>query len=144
MARLDNSKLASIRKAVDACEQPWILVAYEREEGVDLPASLEGPLGYFDWRLHGQISRLVRRGLLPKGGMAMLPGEQKTGKSSLLIYNSTDRQDGAPRITESLKKLQAKEVAIVEETWPEELCAKMKKALTKAGIPWSSLDRRDQ
>lgn len=139
MAKLDEAALDKLRTAVQRCDKPWILAAYYQDKGKPLPASLEGTIGFLDWRLHGQVSRLIKRNLIERGSLTLVPSRRQLGKASLLVYFVSDKDEGSEDVTAALKKLNAKELCLAEDTWPAPLAAKVKKSLAKAGIAWNTL-----
>ena len=139
MAKLDECTLEKLRTAVQRCEKPWILAAYQREEGQTLAASLEGTIGFLDWRLHGQVSRLLKRQLMRRGTLTPVPSRRHLGKASLLVYFAEGREDDSDDVLGALKKLHAKELCLAEDTFPAALATKLKKSFSKAGIRWDAL-----
>lgn len=139
MARLDANALDKLRAAVQRCEKPWILAAYHQEKGKPVPTSLEGTLGFLDWRLHGQVSRLIKREHVVRGSLTLVPSRRQLGRASLLVYFVPDKDEGDADVVAALKKLNAKELVLAEDTWPAPLAAKVKKSLAKAGIAWEAL-----
>ena len=140
MAVLSESDEIELKRAIDSCQSPWILAAYTNKGKRSISASMEGTLGYLDWRLHGQLSNLLRRGLMKKGSLTIIPARKKLGKASLLVFSASGKDDENKSLLDSLKKLRAERLSIAESTLPEGLSAKLKKALTKSGIAWESLE----
>lgn len=138
MAKLDESCIENLRTAIHRCNKPWILAAYCIDSEKSSPALLEGTIGFFDWRLHGQISRLVKRNQMQPGSLTLVPSQRHLGKASLLVY-AAGKQDDVEKIASALKKLNATQLCVAEETLPNGLMAKLKKSLAKAGIEWSPL-----
>ncbi len=104
---------------------------------------MEGPLGYFDWRLHGQVSRLVRSKVLKEGSITMIPSQRHLGESNLLIYTSKNDEfndQDVESIIESLEKLQVDEVCFVDATWPEDIAKNIKSSLNNKSISYASLE----
>ena len=125
--------------SVQSCEKPWILAAYQREKGQTLAASLEGTIGFLDWRLHGQVSRLLKRKQIPLGSMTLVPSRHHLGSASLLVYFAENKEHDSDAVLTALKKLNAKDLCLAEDTFPEALATKLKKSLSKAGIRWDRL-----
>lgn len=138
MAKLDEASLTRLKSALDRCEQPWILAAYCPQSSRPLSASLEGTLGYLDWRLHGQLSMLIKQVRIPMGRLALIPSRRQLGKASLIVYHAGESSH-AQEVIQALKKLNASQIALAEDTWPAAIAGQLKKQLTKAGIEWSSL-----
>ena len=142
MAKLDEASLTRLKSALDKCDEPWILAAYCPKPSMSPSASLEGTLGYLDWRLHGQLSLLIKRVRVPAGRLAMIPSQSQLGKASLIVFHA--REDSqAQDVVNALKKLHASQISIAADTWPEPMGSQLKKQLTKAGIEWSMLGQKE-
>jgi hypothetical protein len=138
MAKLDEASLSRLKSALDRCEHPWILAAYYPETTKPVSASLQGTLGYLDWRLHGQFSLLIKRVRVPAGKLALIPSQNQLGKASLLVYHARENSQ-AQDIVSALKKLNPSHISIAADTWPEPIASQLKKQLSKTGIEWSVL-----
>lgn len=139
MAKLDDSMLEKLRAAVQRCEKPWILAAYQQDKGQSLAASLEGTIGFLDWRLHGQVSRLLKRKLMARGSLTLVPSRRHLGNASLLVYFAEGKEEDSDDVLSALKKLNAKDICLAEDTFPAALATKLKKSFSKAGIRWDTL-----
>ena len=133
MATLSGSELKQLSESVDSCKATWILAGYRRRPQGPLSATLQGALGFFDWRLHGQVSQLVQKGQPRKGGIAMIPSRGRLGQSSLLVYGLNGAPDTV-EIVKALRNLRAERLSLAGSTWPEGTADKLQKALNKAGI----------
>lgn len=143
MARLDRESLDSLKDRVDNSKHRWIFAAFTRNSESAPAETMEGPLGYFDWRLHGQVSRLVRSNSLRKGSITMIPSQRHLGSSNLLVYtpqSGESNQQEVNAIIEALERLQVKEVCFVESTWPEKFVRQIQSSLKKKKISYSSLE----
>lgn len=147
MARLDREELEILKHQIQESKHPWLFAALDSTKEQKASLSLEGALGYFDWRLHGQVSNLVKKRALTAGTITMIPAQQLLGRSNLLIYSpkktSGDANpDEVNHIVNSLKGLKVQEVCFVDSTWPGQIHEKLKKALIKAKIISSSLGEK--
>ncbi len=140
MAQLAYKDIKQLDRVLEKCREPWILAAYSKENKQSLSASMEGTLGYFDWRLHGQISKLVKRKRMQEGDFILIPNKARLGQASLLIYYLKDEKASGKDVVNCLQKLNAKKLSFSESTWPEVAAVNIKKALKKAGISWSVLE----
>lgn len=143
MARLDRKSLESLKLKLDNSKHRWLFAAFKRTNGSEAGETMEGPLGYFDWRLHGQVSRLVRSKVLKEGSITMIPSQRHLGESNLLIYTSKNDEfndQDVESIIESLEKLQVDEVCFVDATWPEDIAKNIKSSLNNKSISYASLE----
>lgn len=135
MARLDPVQTEILRKAIDSCTSDWIIAGAEWNEA----SALRGPVGYFDWRLHGQVSRLLARGELMPGRLCVVAGPMKLGKSKLLLV-PPDHGMTPSQLSQRLKLLGAHTVTLEESGFSKDFLAKLKDNLSKEQIEWSTLD----
>ncbi len=140
---MDREKLESLKGLLDNSKHPWLFAAFQGENADTPSEKIEGSLGYFDWRLHGQVTRLVRSNSLRSGTITMIPSKRLLGDSNLLIYttkNNSPAQDEIEKIVKSLEKLRVNEICFVESTWPEPVSKMIKNKLKKSEILCSSLE----
>ena len=138
MAKLDETALDKLRSAIQHCDKQWILAACRVGDDAGSRAPLEGTIGFLDWRLHGQVSRLLKRGRLPAGELTLVPSQRHLGRASLLVYAAESDDDDAD-IAPALKKLRADDICVAIDTLPPTLATKWKKSFAKAGIQWRAL-----
>jgi hypothetical protein len=138
MALLEESKYIEVLKNLDDCQSPWLLAAYQ--ESSNPARSLQGILGVIDWRLHGLLSDLIKKQRLEMDELAIIPGQARLGKASLLVHYCGLDLHKSEKIVDSLKKLHCQEICLVETSFPADFLRKLKQNLSKAGIKCLSLD----
>lgn len=94
--------------------------------------------GLLDWKLHGQVSRLLVDDKFPPDEFCLIPS---TGKSrpSVLFWHFGPKPAVAP-LLERLRSLHTKELALASSTFPEDFLSKLKENLKKEGIRWMELE----
>lgn len=136
MAQLSAQVKSNWKKALADCRAPWIL------SGIDgsMPVSerLTGMAGLLDWKLHGQVSRLLVDDKFPAGEFCLIPGAGAS-RPSFLFWHYGQRP-ALSSLLEKFRSLQLKEVAIASSTFPEDFLAKLKENLKKEGIRWMELE----
>lgn len=138
MARLDPAKKAEWKKALAAADAPWIAIGLDFS-GPGRSAGLEGMPGLADWDLHGQVSRLLLANRISDDESCLVPGNPELSRPSFLFVPAR-AANGAADFLEKLRRLQVKEIALAESTFPEDFLAKVKQTFKKEGIRFKSLE----
>jgi|SRR3989344_6842777 len=141
MAKLDDLSIKNLKNSLNNCSSKIILSCYQKTDGEGLAKSLEGTLGYLDWCLDGQISKLLKCEGMKSGELTLISGKNKLGKqSSLLIYTAKKSDIDAQRIAKALRGLQVENLSIAQSTFPKDSLGSLEKALKKEQIEWQSLE----
>jgi hypothetical protein len=109
-----------------------------------LAASMQGVLGYIDWRLHGKISQALKKDILQAGEQSLFVNTGKIGKATLILHHWQDEKTALKEISASLQKLNAKEVCVAESTFPENFLPVLKNKFLELNLQWSSLEPNKQ
>ncbi len=136
MASLSKDSLASLKRSVDDCKSQWLLACLSDERK---NSTILGPVGFFDWRLHGQLSKLVRRDSFHTGELCLISGPKRLGTASLLLFIH-GKNTKSSELVARLKKLGIDSLSIEETSFPEDFFARLKQNLDKEGISWTKLD----
>lgn len=136
MASLEAAKKKSWKAALEATESPWIVCGLTY--GGEGPFStVDGMTGLIDWMVHGQVSRLLKRGSLGPKDSAVLPGDPVRRRPSVLLFPV---EAGAAALAKKIHQLNVKDLALAESTFPEDFRAKLKQTLGKEGIRCTTLE----
>ena len=130
MAQFEPARKKALRSALATTQAPWVVCGFET-------TAVDGVVGLVDWMLHGQVSRLVKRGALEAGKACVLPGDPLRKRPSFLLAPSGVT---AASLLEKLRKLGVSEVALAETTFPPDFRAKVKQTLKKEGIRCTTLE----
>ncbi len=136
MASLDPVRKKEWKEALAKSEAPWILCGLSHG-GEGAYAAVEGMTGLIDWAVHGQVSRLLKRGELGSRDSAILPGDPGRGRPSFLLFPV---ESGAAALVKKIAQLKVTEIAVAESTFPEDFLAKLKQTLPKEGIRCTKLE----
>jgi hypothetical protein len=98
---------------------------------------MEGMTGLIDWALHGQVSRLVKRGILGQGESALLPGDPGRKRPSFLFVPTGEN---ASALVKKIVQLSLRDITVAESTFPEDFLSKLKQTLQKEGIRCTKLE----
>jgi hypothetical protein len=135
MAVLDAEKKKAWKNALRECPSPWIVFGLP---SLGLPEDrLGGVAGLIDWLVHGQVSRLLSRGLLEPEEFCLFPGQGKHG--NFLLYHYGQEPD-VKSFLGRLKKLRVQELSLAESTFSKDFSAKLKQNLQKDGIRCTRLE----
>lgn len=137
MAIFDETQYLEAIKLIDQCSSPWLLIGYQKTESV--AESMQGFLGIVDWRLHGQVSALVKDNKIQPNELAMVPSNTQLGKASLLLFYVS--QKNPKNLLEHLLKLKVSDLCIVQNSFPEDFFEVLQQNLSKAGIKWNTLEK---
>lgn len=140
MAILGTSAVQELRTRLNGCSAPWLLAGYQLSAGEPPAKSLQGTLGFLDWRLHGRLARLVREARLPPGEIAMLSNRGRLGQATLLVAHLKGDKSDLTSIETALKGLQAQDICVAASSFPEDFVSKLEAVFTKAGIRWTTLE----
>jgi len=134
--KLDRETQAAWKKALRAEEAP--LVAFGLDSGVPLLSErVSGVAGLIDWRLHGQVSKLLARGALAPEEFCLVP--TGAGAQNFLLYHYGPSPD-AKAFAAHAKKLKTDRLAIAGSTFPKDFLLKLEQHLKKEGISFSHLE----
>lgn len=138
MAQLTASQKQELKEAIAQVKTPWVLFGVDASAEA-LSGRIGGLAGLIDWRVHGQVSRLLAKNLFPGDGFCVIPGDPGRGCPSFLAF-----QFGAePEVkfaAERIRKLGIRELTVAESTFPEDFSRKLKQTLTKEGNSWFKLE----
>ncbi|MGE3263304.1 MAG: hypothetical protein AB7K68_16105 [Bacteriovoracia bacterium] len=138
MANLSTEQKREIAAALAAVKAPWVLFGIDASR-ISLAERMEGIAGLIDWNVHGQVSRLLARGLFPADGFCVIPGDPSCQRPSFLAFQFGAQPD-AKIAADYLRKLSVKDVSVAETTFPEDFCRKLKQTLMKEGSRWTKLE----
>lgn len=138
MAILDSSQLSALRTRCNECSSPWLLACLQKRS--PLATSMQGVLGYIDWRLHGKVSQALKKNILKEGEQSLFVNTGKIGQASLLLHHWQDPKTALQLISASLQKLNAKEICVAESTFPADFLPQLKKKLAELNLQWNSLE----
>ena len=136
MANLSGESLASLKRSVDDCKNQWLLACMSDEKK---NSPITGHVGFFDWRLHGQLSRLIRRDTLHTGELCLVSGPKRLGAASLLLFVH-GKNTKSSELVAQLRKLGINSLSVEESSFPEDFFARLKQNLDKEGISWTKLE----
>ena len=137
MAIFNEAQYVDVIKTIDQCASPWLLIGYQKTESI--AESMQGFLGIVDWRLHGQVSSLIKDDKIKPNELAMVPSNAQLGKASLLLFYVS--QKNPKNLLEHLLKLKVNDVCIVQNSFPEDFLENLQQNLSKAGIKWNMLEK---
>lgn len=137
MASLDPGKKREWKSALAATEAPWVVCGLTHGAEGNASATVEGMAGLIDWVVHGQVSRLLKRGALGLKDAAVFPGDPVRRRPSFLLFPVSE---GAATLAKKLRSLNVQNLALAECTFPEDFVAKLKQTLTKEGVRCTTLE----
>jgi hypothetical protein len=136
VASLDPAKRKLWNSALAAVTAPWVVCGITRRPDGEY-ASLDGFPGLIDWQVHGQVSRLLKRGRLAAGEACLVAGDPARGLPSYLLFPV---EESAAALAQKLRALRVEELALAESTFPEDFLHKVKQTFKKEGIRSTPLE----
>src|SRR3989338_295592 len=132
MARIEQKLKENWKKALNDCNGDWVLCGIDSQKN-PLSERIDGFAGLIDWQLHGQVSRILRRGELPAEAFFLVGGDPARTIPSFLFFCYSEDSE-AKSFLKQLRSLKISECHLAETTFPEDFLGKLKQALKKEGI----------
>ena len=136
MARLESEAKKRWKEALNRETSPWIACALDASVE-HLSDRMSGMTGLIDWRVHGQVSRLLARGALPVDEFCLVP--LPSGRQNFLVYHFKENPE-PKAFLEGLRKLGIRQLSLAESTFPKDFLPKLKQNLDREGIRFSKLE----
>lgn len=136
MPQLDKKSTEALKAAVNNCKDQWLLACLPEEHSA---SPISGPVGLFDWRLHGQVSRMARRKMLQSGELCLVSGPKRLGGASLLLY-IYEKGAKSSNLVSRLKKLGITSLSVEESSFPKDFFSRLEQNLDKEGLSWKKLE----
>lgn len=137
MAVFSPAALKDLKVALTTLSEPWILSGFEINE-----SPTEGIIGFFDWRLHGIISKLSQKKALEENTLVYVPSKKNLGGASLLLFTFQGSSKKSTALVSNLKNLKVDSLCLLENTFPQDFLLNLKQTLTKAGIRWTTFEQK--